>query len=90
MNNTPHSRGRRKPLATFDGKSFHVAFRDRSADVPAVLAGDDVHVELDTVTHWTIADGESEAPEISVEDLSAIFDAIEQVADEAGLSIWFE
>ena len=90
MNKTSLARGRRKPLATFDGKSFRVEYRDRSADVPAVLTGDDVHVELDVVTHWTIAEGESEAPEISIEDLGAILDAIENAAEEAGLSIWFE
>jgi hypothetical protein len=90
MNKTSPAQGRRKPLATFDGKSFHVEFRDRSADVPAVLAGDDVHVELDVVTHWTLAEGESEAKEISVEDLGAILDAIENAAEAAGLSIWFE
>lgn len=90
MNKIPPARSRRKPLATFDGKMFHIEFRDRSVDVPAVLGGDDVHVELDVVTHWTVAEGESEAPEISVEDLGAILDAIENAAEEAGLSIWFE
>jgi len=90
MNKPPSARGRRKPLASFDGTAFHVEVRDRSVDVPAVLAGDDVHVELDVVTHWTAAEGESEAPEISIEDLGTVLDAIENAAEEAGLSIWFE
>ncbi len=90
MNNPPSARGRRKPLASFDGTAFHVEVRDRSVDVPAVLAGDDVHVELDVVTHWTAAECESEAPEISIEDLGTVLDAIENAAEEAGLSIWFE
>jgi hypothetical protein len=88
MNNT---RDRRKPLATFDGKVFHVELRGRSLDVPAATGdGGDVLVELDSVTHWVIAEGESEAPEVSVEDLGAILDAIENTAEAAGLSIWFE
>jgi hypothetical protein len=88
MNST---RDRRKPLATFDGKVFHVEFRGRHLDVPAATGDNgDVLVELDSVTHWIIAEGESEAPEVSVEDLGAILDAIENTADAAGLSIWFE
>jgi hypothetical protein len=88
MNST---RDRRKPLATFDGKVFHVEFRGRRLDVPAATGdGGDVLVELDSVTHWMIAEGETEAPEISVEDLGVILDAIESTAEDAGLSIWFE
>jgi hypothetical protein len=91
MNNTSLSRGSRKPLATFDGKIFHVEWRGRSLDVPAATGdGGDVLVELDSVTHWSLAEGETEAPEISVEDLGAILDAIENTAEAAGLSIWFE
>jgi hypothetical protein len=37
-----------------------------------------------------IAEGETEAPEVSVEDLGVILDAIESTAEDAGLSIWFE
>ena len=88
MNTT---RDRRKPLAVYDGKAFHVVFRGRSLDVAAV-AGDDgnVLVELDSVTHWSPLEGESEPTEIAIEDLGVILDAIESTAEEAGLSIWFE
>ena len=81
---------RRGPLVEFDGAMFRVIHRGRSVAIPAVAEEDDAFlVELDDVTHWA-ATGETERQEISIEDLGDILEAIENFAEEEGLSISFE
>lgn len=91
MNMPSPTRSNRKPLVTFDGKVFHVTWRGRSLDV-LVAAGDEeeVLVELDGVTHWAKADGDSQPQEIAIDDLGVILEAIENAAEDNGLSISFE
>lgn len=89
MSKSP-SRARRGPQVVFDGAMFRVAQRGRSVEVPAVRDGEDAFlVELDDVTHWAAVDG-GDPQEISIDDLGAILEAIENFAEDEGFSISFE
>ncbi|MBX9740921.1 MAG: hypothetical protein K2X62_12640 [Beijerinckiaceae bacterium] len=92
---TPSAARRRgKPVAAWNGAAFEVAKGDRRLLVKAEKQEGEAQllVELDSLTHWS-SEGNpepQESDELSIEDLHAILEAIEEEADEQGLSIDFE
>ena len=76
---------RKGPSITFADTGVHVEHRGRVLDLPVYESEEaDALIELDGVTHY--ADG----TEIELDDLNAILDAIEEAAEEDGLTIEFD
>ncbi len=76
---------KRGPEITFTDTGVHVAFRDRTLDIPVYESDEaDALIDLETITQW--ADG----TEIEMDDLTAILEAIEEAAEEDGLDIEFD
>jgi hypothetical protein len=90
VNASTSPRKRRSPTVEFDGSVFRVAHRGRSLELSVMSEDDGLVVELDGVTHWAPAAGQAEGDEISIEDLGAVLDAVEEAAVTAGFSISFE
>ena len=76
---------KRGPEITFTETGVHVAFRDRTLDIPVYESDEaDALIDLETVTHWP------DGAEIGMEDLTVILEAIEEAAEDDGLDIEFE
>ncbi len=76
---------RKGPSVTFTDTGVHVEHRGRVLDLPVYESEEaDALIALDGVTHY--ADG----TEIELDDLTAILDAIEEAAEEDGLSLEFD
>ena len=76
---------RKGPSITFTDTGVHVEHRGRVLDLPVYESEvADALIALDGVTHY--ADG----TEIELDDLKAILEAIEEAAEEDGLTIEFD
>ncbi len=76
---------RKGPSITFTDTGVRVEYRGRVLDLPVYESEDaDALIELDGVTHY--ADG----TEIELDDLTTILDAIEEAAEDDGLTIEFD
>ena len=76
---------KRGPEITFTETGVHVAFRDRTLDIPVYESDEaDALIDLETITHWP------DGAEIGMEDLTVILEAIEEAAEDDGLDIEFE
>ncbi len=73
------------PSITFTDTGVHIEHRGRVLDLPVYESEEaDALIALDGVTHY--ADG----TEIELDDLTTILEAIEEAAEEDGLSIEFD
>jgi hypothetical protein len=76
---------RKGPSVIFTDTGVRVEYRGRVLDLPVYESEDaDALIELDGVTHY--ADG----TEIELDDLTTILDAIEEAAEDDGLTIEFD
>jgi hypothetical protein len=76
---------RKGPSITFTDTGVHVEHRGRVLDLPVYESEDaDALIALDGVTHY------GDGTEIELDDLNAILEAIEEAAEEDGLTIEFD
>jgi hypothetical protein len=76
---------RKGPSITFTDTGVHIEHRGRVLDLPVYESEDaDALISLDGVTHY------GDGTEIELDDLNAILEAIEEAAEEDGLTIEFD
>ena len=76
---------KRGPSITFTDTGVHVEHRGRVLDLPVYESEDaDALIGLDGVTHY------GDGTEIELDDLNAILEAIEEAAEDDGLTIEFD
>ena len=87
--------GKRRGLsAIWDGAGFRVTKGERSLFVPVqgTIEESQLLVELDELTHWQDSgkSGSDDLDELTIEELHAILEAVEDEAERMGVSIEFE